>query len=143
MNQVTDLIAGLNKLLEGEYVAMIHYVQHAASVGGPNFEAFASRLRQEAIDEMEHAIILTQAILSLGGVPEWEVGRSHPFAADEARNVRALLAHDLEHERELIKRYVEVSALCEKLGEHGLKVVLDGILAEEQQELYELERILG
>lgn len=143
MADQNDLIAGLNRLLEMEYVAMIHYVQHSASVSGPHYEAFSKRLRQEALDEMDHAVILTQAILALGGQPEWNVGSSHPFSAEEARDVQVLLRHDLQHEFDLIDRYVEVASLCQELGEFGLKAVLEEILADEQKEAHELERIIG
>jgi bacterioferritin (cytochrome b1) len=136
------LVDALNQLLEGEYIALIHYVQHAGSVRGMHFQTVVDWLSREATRRMDHAITLTQTLLSLGGLPDWEVGRAHPFsAAPEAHDIRRLLAHDLDHERQLSTRYVDAIALADELGEVGIRVVLEGILATEQRSMQEIERM--
>jgi bacterioferritin (cytochrome b1) len=136
------LVDALNQLLEGEYIALIHYVQHAGSVRGMNFHTVVDWLRREASRRMDHAITVTQTVLSLGGLPDWEVGRSHPFSATpDAYDVRRLLAHDLDHERQLSAKYVEAIDLADHLGEIGIRVMLEGILASEQRSMQEIERM--
>lgn len=138
----TRLVDALNHVLEGEYIALIHYVQHAGTVRGMHFQTVVGWLKGEAGRRMEHAVTLTQTILSLGGLPQWEVGRSHPFAAaPEAYDVRRLLAHDLDHERQLAAKYVVAIASAEELGEIGIKALLEGILATEQRTMHEIERM--
>lgn len=136
------LVDALNQLLEGEYIAMIHYVQHAGSVRGLNFPAVADWLRSQAVTQIDHAVALTRTILSLGGVPDWEVGRSHPFRASaEAVDVRRLLAHDLDHGRQLAAKYVDAIDLASQLGEVGVKVVLESMLAAGQLSMQTIERL--
>jgi bacterioferritin (cytochrome b1) len=138
----TRLVEALNLVLEGEYIALIHYVQHAGSVRGINFQAVSSWLLHEAARRMDHAVTLTQTILSLGGVPDWDVGRSHRFAAaPDARDARRLLAHDLDHERQLGAKYEAAIAAADALGEIGIRALLEGILGSEQQTMQEIERM--
>lgn len=138
----TRLVDALNRVLEGEYVALIHYVQHAGSVRGLTFQSVRSWLLAEARRRMDHAITLTQTVLSLGGVPNWEVGRSHPFLSPpDAYDVRRLLAHDLDHERQLTAKYEEAIGFAAALGETGIKALLEGILATEQRAMQEIERM--
>lgn len=136
------LVDALNQLLEGEYIALIHYVQHAGSVRGMHFQTVVEWLKAEAVRRMDSAVTLTQTVLSLGGVPDWEVGRSHPFAATpDAYDIRRLLAHDLDHERQLAVRYADAIAVAGSLGEIGIRVLLEGILASEQRAMQEIERM--
>lgn len=138
----TRLVGALNQVLEGEYIALIHYVQHAGSVRGMHFQTVVEWLKREASRRMEHAVTLTQTILSLGGLPDWEVGRSHPFAASpDAYDIRRLLAHDLDHERQLSAKYVSAISAAQELGEMGIKALLEGILAAEQRTMQEIERM--
>lgn len=136
------LVAALNDLLEAEFIALVHYVQHAGCVRGLTYHSVVGWLRNEATAVMDHAITLTQTILSLGGVPEWEVGRSHPFGQSaSAYDVRRLLAHDLDHGRQLAGKYGDAIALAAELGEAGVKVMLEQMLADEQRTMQAIERM--
>lgn len=136
------LVEALNRVLEGEYIALLHYVQHAGSVRGMNFQSVSAWLVGEAHHRMDHAVTLTQTILSLGGAPDWEVGRSHQFGGSpDAWDVRRLLAHDLDHERQLAAKYEQAIAAAADLGETGVRVLLEGILGAEQRTIQEIERM--
>lgn len=138
----TRLVAVLNELLEAEFVAVIHYLQHAGSVRGLTYHSVVSWLRREAIQEMDHAITLTQTIVSLGGAPDWDVGRAHLFASPpDAYDVRRLLAHDLDHERQLAARYADASLVADEVGEAGVKVMLEQMLADTQRSMQSIERM--
>lgn len=136
------LVDALNRVLEGEYIALLHYVQHAGSVRGMNFHSVSAWLVGEAHRRIEHAITLMQTILSLGGVPDWEIGRSHQFGGSpDAWDVRRLLAHDLDHERQLAAKYEQAIEIADHLGEVGVRVLLEGILGSEQRTTQEIERM--
>lgn len=136
------LVESLNQLLEAEFIAVIHYVQHAGSVRGLHFQTVVDWLKREAVHDMDRAVTLTQTILSLGGVPDWEVGRSHPFSSGaDAIDVRRLLAHDLDHQRQLAMTYADAIALADKLGEIGVRVMLEHMLADVQGAMQAIERM--
>ncbi len=67
------LMAELNKDLEWEYAAAIQYVQHAAAINGPQFDSIKKELLIHSQEEMQHAVLLSDQIDFLGGVPTVDV----------------------------------------------------------------------
>ena len=61
----SQLIEGLNRVLEQEHACAIRYNTHAAMVRGPYAEAVAARLREIAHDEIRHAEMLRERIIAL------------------------------------------------------------------------------
>ncbi len=132
------LIAELNKDLEWEYAAAIQYVQHAAVITGPEYESIQKELLIHSQEEMAHAVMLSDQISFLGGVPTVDV---------EAREVspdsKEMLKQDLTGEENAIQRYKERIAQAESLQEYGLRRVLEDILIQEEEHKRDLLTVLG
>jgi len=81
-----DVIALLNKDLEGEHAAIIQYLTHAYSMGEGEM---ACEIEAIAREEMRHLDWLAETVVSLGGVPRLTRGMmrtSGPSVADWMRN---------------------------------------------------------
>jgi len=132
------LIEELNKDLEWEYAAAIQYVQHAAVITGPEYESIQKELLIHAQEEMAHAVMLSDQINFLGGVPTVDVEKREVSA-----NSKEMLKQDLTGEENAIKRYKERIAQAEALQEYGLRRVLEDILIQEEEHKRDLLTVLG
>jgi bacterioferritin len=94
-------------------------------------------LREEAGDELKHVAFLSDQIVNLGGVPKLV---SQKFS--DTRDLKTMLEHDLDLERESILEYRERAKQAEQAGEIGLKLRLEELLAEETDHMRDLEKIL-
>lgn len=129
MSQDTQtLIEGLNYDLQWEYAAAIQYVQHQAVMTGAEFESIRKELLVHSQEEMNHAVMLSEQIDFLGGVPTVDVEKR----AVSEDNVE-MLEEDLAGEEDAIKRYKERIGLAEQLREYGLRRVLEDILIQEEE----------
>ena len=72
--ETKKLLALLNEGLEMEYASQIQYLTQAAITKGPYAEGLITRFKEIASDEAEHAEILRQRIVALGGTPTTKVG---------------------------------------------------------------------
>lgn len=122
------LLAELNKDLEWEYAAAIQYVQHAATINGPQFDSIQKELLIHAQEEMQHAVMLSEQIDFLGGVPTVDV-EERGISADSLE----MLKQDLAGEENAIARYKERIGQAEALKEYGLRRVLEDILIQEEE----------
>ncbi|GAB4301562.1 MAG: ferritin-like domain-containing protein [Thiohalomonadaceae bacterium] len=132
------LIEELNKDLEWEYAAAIQYVQHAAMITGPEYESIQKELLIHSQEEMTHAVMLSDQIGFLGGVPTVDVEKRE--IADSSKE---MLKQDLAGEENAIKRYKERIAQAEALQEYGLRRVLEDILIQEEEHKRDLLTVLG
>ena len=126
--QLKKLIADLNKDLEWEYAAAVQYVQHASVISGAQYEGIQKELIIHSNEEMQHAVMLSDQIDTLGGVPTVDV---------EAREVSdksiEMLKQDLAGEENAIRRYKQRIAQAEKAQEYGLRRVVEDILLQEEE----------
>lgn len=122
------LIEELNKDLEWEYAAAIQYVQHASVMSGAEFDSIQKELLVHAQEEMQHAVMLSDQIDFLGGVPTVDVEKRE-ISADSLQ----MLKQDLKGEENAIQRYKERIAQAEKLQEYGLRRVIEDILIQEEE----------
>ncbi len=123
-----ELLSNLNKDLEWEYAAAIQYVQHAALITGPEYESITKELIIHSQEEMQHAVMLSDQIAFLGGVPAVDVERR-----DISPESKTMLEQDLAGEDNAITRYKERIAEAEALKEYGLRRVLEDILVMEEE----------
>ena len=128
-----QLIAELNNDLAKEYQALIQYVQHAAVMTGPQYDAIAAELVVHSNEEHQHAISLSEQIDFLGGVPAVDVSAIH--VSDDSK---VMLEQDLEGEFDAIARYRERIAQAEMLQEYGLRRALEDILIIEEEHARDL-----
>ena len=132
------LIDFLNKDLAKEYSALIQYVQHAAVITGPEYDAISAELTIHSNEEHQHAIALSDQIDFLGGVPAVDVARI--LVSPDSKT---MLEQDLEGELDAIARYKERIAQAEMLQEYGLRRALEDILIIEEEHARDLQNALS
>src|SRR5450631_3685022 len=108
-----DLIKSLNGDLAREYQAIIAYVVYSQVLKGAEYMNIASELEKHAAEELQHALIISQQIDYLGGMPSVtpKPVRTSPKAKD-------MLQFDLDNETETIRNYRERVRQCEALAEY-------------------------
>lgn len=122
------LIEELNKDLEWEYAAAVQYVQHASAITGAEYDSIQKELIIHSQEEMAHAVMLSDQIDFLGGVPTVDVEK-RAISSDS----QEMLKQDLWGEDNAIARYKERIAQAEALKEYGLRRVLEDILIQEEE----------
>ncbi len=132
------MIKFLNEDLTKEYAAAVQYIQHAAAITGPQFQAIQKELIIHSGEEMGHALSLSEQIVSLGGVPTIEVNQRYV-----AKDSKKMLQQDLAGEEDAILRYRARVGQAEEMKEHGLKRALEDILIMEEEHKRDLEMALG
>ncbi|MDP3483783.1 MAG: ferritin-like domain-containing protein, partial [Sulfuricella sp.] len=131
------LLEELNKDLEWEYAAAVQYVQHASAITGAQYESIQKELIIHSHEEMMHAVMLSDQINFLGGVPTVDV-EIRVTASDSL----AMLKQDLKGEDNAINRYKERIAQAEALKEYGLRRVLEDILIQEEEHKRDLLTVI-
>jgi bacterioferritin len=132
-----ELIDGLNVDLAAEYQAVIMYRTYASLVSGPYRPELKSFFEQEIPDELGHAALLADKVVSLGGIPVTEVP-GIPMASDN----REMLQNTLRAEEETIARYTLRIEQAEAAGEIALKVALEDLIVDETQHRDDIRRML-
>ena len=132
-----DLLRKLNKDLEWEYAAAVQYTQHAAVVSGAQYESIQKELLIHAQEEMQHAVMLSEQIDYLGGVPTVNVEK-----IETSPNSLEMLKQDLKGERQAIEAYKERIGEAEALKEYGLRRVLEDILIQEEEHERDLKTVV-
>ncbi len=132
-----QLIDQLNDDLAWEFQALVQYVQHAAAITGPQYDAIKAELIVHSNEEHAHAISLADQIDFLGGVPGVDVAEAH-ISPDS----KVMLEQDLEGELDAIARYRERIAQAESLQEYGLRRALEDILIMEEEHARDLQDAL-
>ena len=132
-----QLIAELNKDLEWEYAAAIQYVQHASAMPGAKYDSIQKELVIHSQEEMAHALMLSEQIDFLGGVPTMDVEKRQTSAKS-----LEMLKQDLAGEQMAIDRYKIRIVQAEELKEFGLRRVLEDILIQEEEHKRDLQSVV-
>jgi len=132
------LIEQLNEDLSREYQAIISYVVYSQVLKGAEFMNIAAELAKHAAEELGHALVVSNQIDYLGGMPTVQ---SKPVRTSE--NARDMLRFDLESEVDTIRNYRERVGQCEELGEFAIAEHIRDILIDEQDHLIALATALG
>lgn len=131
------LLEELNKDLEWEYAAAVQYVQHASAITGAQYESIQKELIIHSQEEMMHAVMLSDQIDFLDGVPTVDVEKRETDS-----DSLAMLKQDLKGEDNAIDRYKERIAQAEALKEYGLRRVLEDILIQEEEHKRDLLTVI-
>ncbi len=107
---VDQLITLLNKALADEWLAYYQYWIGAKVAKGPMRGAVVAELEEHATDELRHAVMLTQRILQLGGIPilkpeDWYKMTNCGYEPPEDFYVKALLEQNIQGEQCAIEVY--------------------------------------
>ena len=132
------LIDLLNEDLQREFQAIIAYVNYSQVLKGAAYMNIAAELAVHATEELSHALILSDQIDYLGGMP---AVTAKPVKTSE--NNEDMLRFDLENEKETIANYRRRVKQADILDEFALGEDLREILRDEQDHLNALATALG
>jgi bacterioferritin len=132
-----DFLEALNVDLAHEYGAVISYRTYASQVQGQWRMELRQFFEREIPDELGHAQLLADKIVSLGGNPT-----TVPAAVKQAKDSKEMLRNSLEDEIETIQRYVLRRKQAEALGHYGLAVEFDDLIRDESTHRDEIQMIL-
>ena len=123
-----EVIELLNEVLTSELTAINQYFIHYKMCDDWGYVALAKQKRGESIDEMKHADEVIGRILLLGGVPNMQ--RMSPVRVGEDPIEQHKLDLAIEYDaRDRLNRGI---AKCREKGDEGTRILLDGILADEE-----------
>lgn len=138
INPLEQLITGLNGDISREYSALVQYSQHSTVIEGPGFESFIGQLKEHSQDEARHALLLSDRVSFLGGIPTTEVAPR--FTSNDPIE---LLKMDLRAEEEAIRNYKERITQALQMQDYGTAHLIESILIEEEEHKLDLITILG
>jgi bacterioferritin len=108
-----ELIELLNKALADEWLAYVQYWNGAKLAVGPMRDLVASELEEHANEELEHAGMLVERIIQLGGTPiltpsEWLSKTNCGYEAPTDPFVVTLLEQNIKGEQCAIETYTKI-----------------------------------
>ena len=130
-----ELIENLNRALSYELAGVIQYSQHSYLVTGTDREVFKGWFRDQAEEAQDHAEVLGDKIVALGGVPTVE-----PAMIRQSIETKEMLRQDLELEREAMAVYMAAWGACDD-NDLPQKFWIEGQIADEQMHIEELEKL--
>jgi len=133
-----ELVALLNEDLAREYQAIISYVIYSQVLKGAEYMNIAAELKKHASEELNHALIISNEIDYLGGMPT-----TAPKPVRTSEKAKDMLQFDLENEGETIRNYRVRVRQCEELSEFAMAEQIRKILIDEQDHQSALATALG
>ncbi len=125
----------LNDALKLELTAINQYWLHYRLLDNWGIKKLAEFEKSESIDEMKHADKLSERILFLDGLPNFQaLGRLHI-----GENVEEILKGDLELELEALGQLKGAIAHCEKVKDFVSRDLFSEILESEERHVDTLE----
>jgi bacterioferritin len=131
--QVIDF---LNKALLNELTAVNQYWLHYRMLANWGVAKLAEYERHESIDEMKHADELSERILFLDGLPNFQALGKLRIGED----VEEVLKADLALEHEAIPLLKEAIAHCETVRDYISREIFERILENEEEHVDFLEK---
>lgn len=131
-----EFIKLLNQDIQHEIQAALTYLYQSAVAPGFRGEELREILAPDITEEIGHAVLLADHVVALGGRPDVA---APPIKMHET--VEEMLTHDIELEEEVIRDYIERAQQADALGEIGLKVQLENLIADETGHRDKLKRI--
>ena len=133
-----ELIALLNEDLAREYQAIIAYVVYSQVLKGAPYMNIAAELEKHATEELQHAMIISNQIDYLGGMPAVV-----PKPVKTSEKAEEMLRFDLDNENETIRNYRVRLRQCDAMSEYAMAEQIRGILVDEQDHQIALATALG
>jgi bacterioferritin len=129
------VIAALNMLLADELTAINQYMVHSEMCANWGYGELHEAIEKRAITEMKHAEIHIGRIIFLDGRPV--VSNLNPLHI--GADVLEQLTNDLGAEQGAVAAYNDAIKLAVEVGDNGTRVMLEGILKDEEDHLDWLE----
>jgi bacterioferritin len=134
-----QVIDALNRALTVELTAINQYFCQAKMCMNWGFKLLGKKHYEESMGEMKHAEKIIDRVLFLDGTPE--IARYDVIRV--GTNVQEQFENDLKLEMGGVTHYNAAIALCNKVGDHGTRDLLEPILRESEEHVDWLETQLG
>jgi bacterioferritin len=130
------MLEKLNEILKWEYSGLVQYTQFSFVVQGVEREVYSKFFRENGEEALEHAHLVGDKIVALGGVPSVERAE-----VKQASDLHQMLEYSLQVEGRQVELYTEALELC---GERdvALRVLLEDLCREEQEGVDHIEKLL-
>lgn len=133
-----------NEALATEIVCTLRYKRHYYTATGIHAEAVAAEFLQHAREEQEHADMLAERIVQLGGEPDFDpdtlATRAHA-EYDASLDLIEMIKEDLVAERVAIASYAEIAQWLGD-GDPTTRRVFERILEQEEEHADDLRGFL-
>ena len=130
------------KMLIDVYTAEIGavgiYMDQHTKCADRGYKKLAEMLKNDAVEEMKHAEKLAERILFLGGEVAYQ---KHSVPDVKQTEIIPMIKQNIDIEVEAIERLNAGIATCFSEGDNGSRILLDGILQDEEKHLDELQII--
>ncbi|MFI5682565.1 bacterioferritin [Streptomyces sp. NPDC051636] len=126
-----EVIEFLNEQLTGELTAINQYFLHAKMQENFGWTKLAKYTRHESFDEMKHAEVLTDRILFLEGLPNYQ----RLFHVRVGQTVREMFEADRQIEVEAIDRLRRGIEVMREKGDITSANIFESILADEEHHI--------
>jgi len=125
----------LNEQLTSELTAINQYFLHAKMQENWGYTRLAAHTRAETLDEMRHAEVLTDRILFLEGLPNYQ----RLLSLRVGQTVKEQFDCDLKIELEVVERLRPAVDYCRGVGDVTTARIFEDILADEEHHIDYLE----
>ncbi|MEU8570323.1 bacterioferritin [Streptomyces pathocidini] len=126
-----EVIEFLNEQLTAELTAINQYFLHAKLQENNGWTKLAKYTRSESFDEMKHAEVLTDRIIFLEGLPNYQ----RLFHVRVGQTVREMFEVDRQIEVEAIDRLKRGVELMRAKGDITSANIFESILADEEHHI--------
>lgn len=130
-----EVLKLLNEQLTSELTAINQYFLHSKMQDNWGFTELAAQTRKESFEEMVHAEELTDRILLLDGLPNYQ----RLFSLRVGQTLREQFEADLAIEYEVVERLKPGVIMCREKGDATSANLLEKILADEEHHIDYLE----
>src|SRR4051812_16503341 len=130
------MIDKLNEILKWEYAGLIQYTQFSFVVQDTWREVFSDFFRKNGEEALDHAHMVGDKIVALGGIPTVERAE-----VKQSTELQEMLEYSLEVESKQVQLYTEALQLC---GDRdvAIRVLLEDLCRQEQEGVDHLEKVL-
>jgi bacterioferritin len=126
-----EILVLLNEQLTSELTAINQYFLHSKLQASWGFSELAAKTREGSFDEMRHAELLTDRILLMEGLPNYQ----RLMSLSVGETVREQFEADLAIEMSVIERLRPGILMCREKGDATSANLLEMILAEEEKDV--------
>ncbi|MGE2729147.1 bacterioferritin [Mycolicibacterium vaccae] len=130
-----EVLKLLNEQLTSELTAINQYFLHSKMQENWGFTELAEHTRKESFEEMNHAEDITNRILILDGLPNYQ----RLFSLRVGQTLREQFEADLAIEYEVVARLKPGIQMCREKGDATTATLFEKILADEELHIDYLE----
>ena len=130
-----DVLRLLNEQLTSELTAINQYFLHGKMQENWGFTELAEKTREESFDEMRHAESITDRILILDGLPNYQ----RLFSLRIGQTLREQFEADLALEYDVLNRLKPGIIMCREKEDSTTAVLFEKIVADEELHVDYLE----